>query len=187
MWPSGLRRWIKAPVSSGAWVRVPPKSSFSFCRRRCFSRIPNPVPWAARQCWPTRNALMLPSRDRLRACAKKMTLSNKLSMRRHLLRQVRAALARHPRGGSGPVAGAHSHSTYSYKCHASTSVMIYFGLEAFGGAVDVVHLTAGVAQPPLCLPHRQMPRTTPPKCALTARRAPHLHSSGAHLPTAGVG
>ena len=23
-WPSGLRRWIKAPVSSGAWVRVPP-------------------------------------------------------------------------------------------------------------------------------------------------------------------
>ena len=24
MWPSGLRRWIKAPVSSGAWVRIPP-------------------------------------------------------------------------------------------------------------------------------------------------------------------
>ncbi|KAM7228193.1 hypothetical protein CapIbe_006781, partial [Capra ibex] len=23
-WPSGLRRWIKAPVSSGAWVRIPP-------------------------------------------------------------------------------------------------------------------------------------------------------------------
>ncbi len=22
-WPSGLRRWIKAPVSSGAWVRIP--------------------------------------------------------------------------------------------------------------------------------------------------------------------
>ncbi|KAK6323419.1 hypothetical protein J4Q44_G00057580 [Coregonus suidteri] len=25
-WPSGLRRWIKAPVSSGAWVRIPPLS-----------------------------------------------------------------------------------------------------------------------------------------------------------------
>src|SRR5512146_3316535 len=23
-WPSGLRCWIKAPVSSGAWVRIPP-------------------------------------------------------------------------------------------------------------------------------------------------------------------
>ena len=23
-WPSGLRRWFKAPVSSEAWVRVPP-------------------------------------------------------------------------------------------------------------------------------------------------------------------
>ncbi len=23
-WPSGLRRWIKAPVFSGAWVRIPP-------------------------------------------------------------------------------------------------------------------------------------------------------------------
>ena len=26
-WPSGLRRWIKAPVSSGAWVRIPPLPS----------------------------------------------------------------------------------------------------------------------------------------------------------------
>ena len=25
-WPSGLRRWIKAPVSSEAWVRIPPLS-----------------------------------------------------------------------------------------------------------------------------------------------------------------
>ena len=23
-WPSGLRRWFKAPVSAGAWVRIPP-------------------------------------------------------------------------------------------------------------------------------------------------------------------
>ena len=29
-WPSGLRRWIKAPVSSGAWVRIPPLPG-SFC------------------------------------------------------------------------------------------------------------------------------------------------------------
>ena len=27
-WPSGLRRWIKAPVSSGAWVRIPPLPVF---------------------------------------------------------------------------------------------------------------------------------------------------------------
>jgi hypothetical protein len=25
-WPSGLRRWFKAPVSSEAWVRIPPLS-----------------------------------------------------------------------------------------------------------------------------------------------------------------
>ena len=25
-WPSGLRRWFKAPVSSGAWVRIPLQS-----------------------------------------------------------------------------------------------------------------------------------------------------------------
>ena len=24
VWPSGLRRWFKAPVSSEAWVRIPP-------------------------------------------------------------------------------------------------------------------------------------------------------------------
>ena len=29
-WPSGLRRWIKAPVSSGAWVRIPPLPSVYF-------------------------------------------------------------------------------------------------------------------------------------------------------------
>ena len=28
-WPSGLRRWIKAPISSGAWVRIPLQSHFS--------------------------------------------------------------------------------------------------------------------------------------------------------------
>ena len=27
-WPSGLRRWFKAPVSSGAWVRIPPLPYF---------------------------------------------------------------------------------------------------------------------------------------------------------------
>ena len=25
-WPSGLRRWFKAPVTSVAWVRIPPLS-----------------------------------------------------------------------------------------------------------------------------------------------------------------
>ena len=30
-WPSGLRRWFKAPVSSGAWVRIPPLPNNSFC------------------------------------------------------------------------------------------------------------------------------------------------------------
>ena len=24
VWPSGLRRWIKAPVSQEAWVQIPP-------------------------------------------------------------------------------------------------------------------------------------------------------------------
>ena len=33
-WPSGLRRWFKAPVSSGAWVRIPPlPAGFFFCLR----------------------------------------------------------------------------------------------------------------------------------------------------------
>ena len=27
-WPSGLRRWFKAPVSSEAWVRIPPLPLF---------------------------------------------------------------------------------------------------------------------------------------------------------------
>ncbi|GBM26142.1 hypothetical protein AVEN_87292-1 [Araneus ventricosus] len=30
-WPSGLRRWFKAPVSSEAWVRIPPLPESSFC------------------------------------------------------------------------------------------------------------------------------------------------------------
>ena len=29
-WPSGLRRWFKAPVSSGAWVRIPPLPNHDF-------------------------------------------------------------------------------------------------------------------------------------------------------------
>ncbi|CAM4707879.1 unnamed protein product [Leuciscus chuanchicus] len=34
-WPSGLRRWIKAPVSSGAWVRIPPLPRQPFRRHLC--------------------------------------------------------------------------------------------------------------------------------------------------------
>ena len=30
-WPSGLRRWIKAPISSGAWVRIPLQSNLFNC------------------------------------------------------------------------------------------------------------------------------------------------------------
>jgi hypothetical protein len=30
-WPSGLRRWFKAPVSSGAWVRIPPLPNTFLC------------------------------------------------------------------------------------------------------------------------------------------------------------
>ena len=29
-WPSGLRRWFKAPVISMAWVRIPPLPLFCF-------------------------------------------------------------------------------------------------------------------------------------------------------------
>ena len=32
-WPSGLRRWFKAPVSSEAWVRIPPLPDFFFVFR----------------------------------------------------------------------------------------------------------------------------------------------------------
>ena len=31
-WPSGLRRWFKAPVSSEAWVRIPPLPHGDFDR-----------------------------------------------------------------------------------------------------------------------------------------------------------
>ena len=31
-WPSGLRRWFKAPVSSEAWVRIPPLPSNCFIK-----------------------------------------------------------------------------------------------------------------------------------------------------------
>ncbi|CAM4707927.1 unnamed protein product [Leuciscus chuanchicus] len=34
-WPSGLRRWIKAPVSSGAWFRIPPLPRQPFRRHLC--------------------------------------------------------------------------------------------------------------------------------------------------------
>ena len=29
-WPSGLRRWFKAPVSAEAWVRIPPLPRLRF-------------------------------------------------------------------------------------------------------------------------------------------------------------
>merc|ERR1711951_76345 len=34
-WPSGLRRWFKAPVSSEAWVRIPPLPYFFLLYSPC--------------------------------------------------------------------------------------------------------------------------------------------------------
>ena len=36
-WPSGLRRWIKAPVSPEAWVRIPPLPTTFFSSLRPIS------------------------------------------------------------------------------------------------------------------------------------------------------
>ena len=33
-WPSGLRRWFKAPVSKEAWVRIPPLPIIHFMMHR---------------------------------------------------------------------------------------------------------------------------------------------------------
>ena len=39
-WPSGLRRWFKAPVSSGAWVRIPPlPAGFFFFFVKVFAEL----------------------------------------------------------------------------------------------------------------------------------------------------
>ena len=38
-WPSGLRRWFKAPVSSGAWVRIPPLPNISFFVFKCLAQM----------------------------------------------------------------------------------------------------------------------------------------------------
>ena len=37
-WPSGLRRWFKAPVSSEAWVRIPPLPECFFHLTAFFGR-----------------------------------------------------------------------------------------------------------------------------------------------------
>ena len=34
-WPSGLRRWFKAPVSAEAWVRIPPLPTLYY-KTHCF-------------------------------------------------------------------------------------------------------------------------------------------------------
>ena len=38
-WPSGLRRWFKAPVSSEAWVRIPPLPSFVIFKTNCKTKL----------------------------------------------------------------------------------------------------------------------------------------------------
>jgi hypothetical protein len=40
-WPSGLRRWFKAPVSSGAWVRIPPLPCSFWCGQQLFLVVNN--------------------------------------------------------------------------------------------------------------------------------------------------
>lgn len=38
-WPSGLRRWFKAPVSSEAWVRIPPLPGHYTFSLLCFHNV----------------------------------------------------------------------------------------------------------------------------------------------------
>ena len=38
-WPSGLRRWFKAPVSSGTWVRIPPLPAGLFFFVKVFAEL----------------------------------------------------------------------------------------------------------------------------------------------------
>ena len=42
-WPSGLRRWFQAPVSSEAWVRIPPLPSVSFYKVNDSSILPSQI------------------------------------------------------------------------------------------------------------------------------------------------
>ena len=42
-WPSGLRRWIKAPISSEAWVRIPLQSNLFLESGSRTSNLDNPV------------------------------------------------------------------------------------------------------------------------------------------------
>ena len=46
-WPSGLRRWFKAPVSSEAWVRIPPLPTHFFCS---FSQFVSFLTYARKRC-----------------------------------------------------------------------------------------------------------------------------------------
>ena len=38
-WSSGLRRWFKAPVSSEAWVRIPPLPPFVVFKPNCKTKL----------------------------------------------------------------------------------------------------------------------------------------------------
>ncbi|CAM4707976.1 unnamed protein product [Leuciscus chuanchicus] len=46
-WPSGLRRWIKAPVSSGVWVRIPPLPRQPFRRHLSAFAFLGRTQWAS--------------------------------------------------------------------------------------------------------------------------------------------
>ena len=47
-WPSGLRRWFKAPVSSGAWVRIPPLPNFLIVGKNLRQGTHGFEPWTYR-------------------------------------------------------------------------------------------------------------------------------------------
>ena len=56
-WPSGLRRWFKAPVSSEAWVRIPPLPfffSFLIFTQWCFD-----IGWTIHISWYFPNCIIV--------------------------------------------------------------------------------------------------------------------------------
>ena len=55
-WPSGLRRWIKAPVSPGAWVRIPPLPELSFLH---FCNLRHVKVIFINDSWPRARALII--------------------------------------------------------------------------------------------------------------------------------
>ncbi|CAM4707992.1 unnamed protein product [Leuciscus chuanchicus] len=92
-WPSGLRRWIKAPVSSGAWVRIPslPRqpfrrhlSAFAFLGRTQWDSEPDDEgPHATafsipKKKWPENGPRKMPRRGSVAEGSKALDLGSSL-------------------------------------------------------------------------------------------------------------